>query len=75
MIRGLLLVYPITVEIHETGAPLAERDKLSTFQRLEREAPVGELSQQQFFGTIQLNAICPVRSFSDVPKASSSSMK
>ena len=34
MIRGLLTVYPVTLEVHETGLELAERYGLSTYDAL-----------------------------------------
>ncbi len=34
LLRGLLTVYPVTVETHETGLALAERYGLSTFDAM-----------------------------------------
>lgn len=34
LLRGLLIVHPITVEMHETGLTLAERYGLSTFDAM-----------------------------------------
>jgi predicted nucleic acid-binding protein len=34
MLRGLLTVQPITIETHETGLALAERDNLSTYDAM-----------------------------------------
>jgi predicted nucleic acid-binding protein len=33
-LRGLLTVYPLTIEVHETGLALAERYGLSTFDAM-----------------------------------------